>query len=87
MASVERAKYLDRLKAAPFINRLAALLVINTLIQMLNLQWKMLSRFSDVFVQSRMMLPILDNVLCFDCFQMGSCFQLAHNTEVSVLWM
>ena len=76
MASVECAKYLDRLKAAPFINRLAALLVINTLIQMLNLQWEMLSRFSDVFVQFKIVLPIpnSDNVLCFSCFQLGSCF-------------
>lgn len=74
MASVERAKYLDRLKAAPFINRLAALLVINTLIQMLNLQCKMLSRFSNVFVQFKIGLPILDSVLCFYCFQLGSCF-------------
>lgn len=77
MASVERAKYLDKLKAAPFINRLATLLAINALIQMLNLQWKMLSRFSDVFVQFKFVLPNLDktdNVLCFYCFQLGSCF-------------
>jgi len=38
MASVKRAKYLDRLEGERFINRLAAPLVINTLIQMLNLQ-------------------------------------------------
>ena len=71
MASVERAKYLDKLKKAPFINRLAALLAINALIQMLNLQWKMLSRFSDVFVQFKFVLPNLDktdNVLCLYCF-------------------
>jgi len=36
MASVKRAKYLDRLEEAPFINRLAAPLATNRLIQMLN---------------------------------------------------
>ena len=77
MASVKRAKYLDRLEGVRFINRLAAPLVINSLIQMLNLQWKMLSRFSDVFVQLNIVLnslPFLKTTYCVSIVLTGFLF-------------
>ena len=86
MASVERAKYLDRLEGTPCTNRLAAPLVINPLIQMLNLQRKMLSRFSDVFVQFKIVLnslPFLNTTYCVCIVSIGFLF-LTHMQQCGV---